>query len=36
MGNDVPFLWFLDPGFLVFLAVCGIGYLIWRWVSGRR
>lgn len=33
MGNDVPILWFLDPGFLTFAAVVGgvvgIGWL-WR------
>jgi hypothetical protein len=31
MGNDVPFLWFLEPGFLVFALVVGGGWAAWRW-----
>jgi len=32
MGNDVPFLWFLDPGFIIFAAVVVVGYLIYQWI----
>ena len=32
MGNNVPFFWFLDPGFLLFAAVMsGIVGLGWLW-----
>lgn len=37
-ANDVPFLYFLDPGFLAFLAVCAVCYGIWSiisWMRGR-
>lgn len=31
MGSTgVPLLWFLDPGYLTFMALVGIGFLIWR------
>lgn len=33
MATQVPFFWMLDPGFLVFLAVVGIGWLIWKGIS---
>lgn len=33
-ANDVPFLFFLDPGFIGFLALCAIGYGVW-WVIDR-
>lgn len=29
-ANDVPLFFFLDPGFLMFVAACGAGYLIWK------
>lgn len=35
MGNDVPLLWFLDPGFLTFAGIFGAGYLIWKAFKGR-
>lgn len=34
--NDVPLLWFLDPGFLSFVALMGLGYGIWWLVIGRK
>lgn len=33
-ANDVPLLWFFDPGFLSFAALCAIGYGIW-WIVQR-
>ncbi len=36
MGNDVPFFWFLDPGFLTFFAVCAAGYGIWKLIDHLR
>lgn len=36
MGNDVPFFWFLDPGFLAFCAIAGAAYLIWKFIESRR
>lgn len=35
-ANDVPLLWFLDPGFLAFATVCGVIYGAWWLVWGRR
>jgi len=32
--NDVPLFWFLDPGFLSFLALCAVGYGVW-WLFGK-
>lgn len=36
MGNDVPVFWMLDPGFLIFLAFCGVVWLIWKAISYFR
>ncbi len=36
MGNDVPILWFLDPGFLTFFAICAVIYGAWWLVRGRH
>lgn len=34
MGNDVPILYFLDPGFLTFAAVVGGVWLLW-WLARK-
>ena len=36
MGNNVPFFWFLDPNFLTFCAICGVGYGIWKVIDHFR
>lgn len=37
MGNDIPLLFFLDPGFLGFVVLCAAAYGLaraWRWFRG--
>ncbi len=36
MGNDVPFFWFLDPGFLAFAAVCAAGWGVFKLIERLR
>ena len=35
-ANDVPILFFLDPGFLGFLALCAIGFGAWKLIEKLR
>lgn len=35
-SNDVPLFWFLDPGFLAFLAICAAGGGLWWLFRGRH
>ena len=35
-SNFVPTFWFLDPGFLSFLVLFGVGYGVWWLIWGRH